>query len=225
MDRVPGWIRVLAASAWMVGLVAGLAGSPGYVWRPTAGDRWLFPTSPAASIVDSSSDVVVLDPFVTAEHEVGQLHAGGRAVVCQLRAGVWEPARPDAGRFDLTLLGDLTLVGGAAGADDRWLDVRRPGDLAEALGDRLALCAGKGFDGVLLTDLDGYAYPTGFPVTADDQLRFNTALVAIARQHGLRVAVVATRLTPVPSTVDITVSQPRPAGGAGSAGTSTTTGS
>jgi hypothetical protein len=78
---------------------------------------------------------------------------------------------------------------------------------------------------VVLADLDGYAYPTGFPLTADDQLRFNATVVAIARRHGLRVAVVATRQTPVPSTVDVTVSQPRPAGGAGSAGTSTRSGS
>jgi hypothetical protein len=219
MDRVPGWIRVLAASAWTVGLVATLAGPAPFVWRPAPGDHWLWPAGPAASIVDSSYEVVVLDPFVTGEDEVWQLHAGGHAAVCQLRAGVWETTRPDAARLDTTLLGE------AAGAGARWLDARRPDDLAEALGDRLALCAGKGFDGVVLADLDGYAYPTGFPLTEDDQLRFNAAVVAIARRHGLRVAMVATGRTPIPSTVDVTVSQPRPVDGAGSAGTSTTTGS
>jgi hypothetical protein len=210
---------VVSASAWAVGLVATLAGPAAYVWRPSTSDRWLWPSAPVSSIVDSSYDVVVLDPFVAGMDDVGRLHAGGRAAVCQLRAGVWESARPDVDRLDAMLLGSPARPGA------RWLDVRRPADLAEALGDRLALCAGKGFDGVVLADLDGYAYPTGFPLTADDQLRFNTAVVAIARRHGLRVAVVATRQTPVPSTVDITVSRPRPVGAAGSAGTSTRSGS
>jgi hypothetical protein len=218
MDRSPNWFRLLSASACTVGLVATLAGPAPHRWQPAADETWLWPTSPA-SVSDRAVDVVVLDPFSTAEHEVAGLHAAGYPVVCQLRAGVWEAGRPDTDRLD------PSLIGGSAAADARWLDVRRLADLTEALDDRFALCAGKGFDGVALADLDGYAHPTGFPLTEGDQLRFNTALATLARHHGLRVAVVATRWTPVPSTVDVLVSPPRFVAGVGSAGRSTRTGS
>jgi hypothetical protein len=222
MDGRPAWIRLVSLGTAALGLLATLAGPTPYHWRPGPHDRWRWPTD--MSTVDRfRADVVVLDPFLAGEAEVSGLHAHRRAAVCQLRAGVWESGRPDAARLDATLIGD------SAPAGARWLDVRRVAELSDAISDRMALCAGKGFDGVVLADLDGYARPTGFPLTAGDQLRFNAATVALARRHGLRVAVVATRWTPVPSTVDITVSPPSVSGasadGAGSAGTSTTTGS
>jgi hypothetical protein len=205
---------LLAASAWAVGLAAVLAGPAPYLWHPTADDRWHWPDE---SIVDGSVDVVVLDPFRTTAQEVARWHADGTAVVCQLRAGVWEPGRPDASRVDPSLLGDT------ATADARWLDVRRIDALSELLRDRLALCAGKGFDGVALADVDGYAAATGFPLTEADQRAFNTAVVGLAHGLGLRVAMVADERTPIPSNVDVTVRRPGVA--AGSGGTSTRSGS
>jgi hypothetical protein len=220
VDRRPGWLVLLSATVWTVGLMASLVGPATHVWRPAAGDRWLWPgPGTVASTVDSTYDVVVLDPFVTGADEVGRLHAAGQAVVCQLRAGVWEFSRPDVDRLDPALVGD------SASADARWLDIRRLDALTEPLTDRLILCAGKGFDGVVLTELDGWAHATGFPLSGEDQLRFNTAMVELAQRHGLRAAILATDTTPIPSTVDVTVTRPGSGGAAGSAGTSTTTGS
>jgi hypothetical protein len=104
---------------------------------------------------------------------------------------------------------DPSRVGAAASPDSHWLDVREFSHLSEALSDRLALCAAKGFDGVVLANLDGYARPTGFPITAAEQLRFNTALVALGHSYGLVVAVAANPRTPVPVEADIVVTEPR----------------
>jgi len=208
MDRRPGWLRVVTAAAYGVGLLAFLAGPAPYVWHPTAQDRWLWPvTSLADTTVDGAllrdADVVVLDPFTTSEHLVWRVHATGRAAVCQLRAGVWEAGRPDEPRVDRALLG------AAASPGSQWLDVRDWSRLSEVLRDRLALCAAKGFDGVALANLDGYARPTGFPITAADQLRFNTAVVGLAHRYGLVVAVAANAHTPVPVEADVVVTEPR----------------
>ena len=210
MDGRPGWLRVVTAIAYAVGMLAFLAGPAPYVWHPTAQDRWLWPLGTedlASTTVDGvavrDADVVVLDPFATSQHVVAQVHAAGRAAVCRLRAGVWEAGRPDQARVD------PSLIGAAASADSHWLDVREFSRLSEALSDRLALCGAKGFDGVALANLDGYARPTGFPITAADQLRFNTAVVALAHSYGLVVAIAANPRTPVPVEADIVVSEPR----------------
>ena len=214
MDRRPGWLRAVAAVAYAIGVVAFVAGPGPFVWHPAAGDRWLWPVAAVVTmddLVGASADgaglreaeVVVLDPFTTSEHIVWRVHATRRAAVCRLRAGVWESGRPDESRVDPSLLG------ANAGPDGRWLDIRDWSRVAELIGDRLALCAAKGFDGAALANLDGYARPTGFPITATDQLRFNTALVHAARSYGLLVAVVANRRTPVPVEADVVVTEPR----------------
>lgn len=218
MDSRPGWLRLLSASACAVGLMATLASRASQPWHPREGELWFWPTS-LAPVAGLAVDVVVLDPFRTAGAQVAGWRRAGYPVLCQVRAGVWESGRPDADRLD------PGLIGRSAPDDARWLDVRRLAELTEPLSDRLALCARKGFDGVALADLDGYAARTGFPLTPDDQLRFNTAITALARRHHLLVAVVARRWTLIPSTVDATVSPPRYVGGVGSVGTSTRTGS
>jgi hypothetical protein len=175
---VPTWIRLLGLGVWTAALVVSLLREP--TWPDRADE----------SIVDS---VVFLDPFSTSVHAVDSVHKSRRSAVCVLRAGVWEPDRPDATRFAPTLRGSLAHDGG------RWLDIRAWALLAEPLSDRLALCAAKGFDGVLLTHLDGWVQPTGFPLSHADQIRFNTAMVGAARRHGLRVSIRPTPLTPLPN--------------------------
>ncbi len=130
-----------------------------------------------------------------------------------LRAGVWEPDRPDAARYAVTLRGSLAAGGG------RWLDIRAWPLLAELMTDRLALCATKEFDGVFLTDLDGWVQPTGFPLSLADQVRFNTAILEAAGSLGLSATLGPARL-PAPEFTLTDV-----AGAAGTAGRSRTTGS
>jgi hypothetical protein len=132
--------------------------------------------NPAAS----PPTVQVLDPFDDVAGTVAALHRQHNRADCQLRAGVWEPGRPDAGRFDPSMLGSAADQGW-------WLDIRRLAPLATIIDDRLALCVAKNFDGVAFTAVDGYRHATGFPLTAADQAAFNRTITLLARRRGLRV--------------------------------------
>jgi hypothetical protein len=54
--------------------------------------------------------------------------------------------------------------------------------------ERIERCARKGFDGIEFDNVEGYANPTGFPLTARDQLRYNVWLANQAHRAGLAVA-------------------------------------
>ena len=168
---MPAWIRLLSLGLWTATLVAALLQPP--VWL--------------ARRDQSTVDSEFLDPFTTAVGAVDAVHESGRRAMCVLRAGVWEPGRPDAARFIVVPRGSQAPGGG------RWLDIRAWDLLAEPLTDRLALCAAKKFD------VDGWAQPTGFPLSRTDQLRFNTAVAEAARGEGLRVSVRPTPQTPLPA--------------------------
>jgi len=215
VSRTPGWVSVLAATVSVLTILSGVFGPS----RP-------FPQSP--------DDVYLLDPFTASAADVTDLHSLGRAAFCHLRAGLWEPARPDADRFDTNVIGSATDDRDThPGAKPRWLDVRRWDELGGVLADRLTLCVAKGFDGVMLSAVDGYVHPTGFPLSLADQAAFTRSLVTLAHSRALLVAIVASPDTPAALFVgaDLTVphqpeTAPRgDAGAAGSGGMSTTTGS
>lgn len=149
----------------------------------------------------AKADVYALDPFTTTARVVASIHARRRVAVCHLRIGVWEPDRPDADRFDRDVIG--AFVAGAG--PQRWLDVRRWDALAEVLGDRLSLCAAKGFDGVALSDVEGYGYSTGFPLVYADQATFNGYVIGLARRHRLVACLVGSPDTPARGAADVTV--------------------
>jgi hypothetical protein len=60
--------------------------------------------------------------------------------------------------------------------------------LGPILEARLDRCASKGFDAVEFDNLDGYQNDTGFQLTGDDQLTFNTWLANQAHTQGLSAA-------------------------------------
>ena len=49
------------------------------------------------------------------------------------------------------------------------------------------MAVSKGCDGVDPDNVDGYENKTGFPITYNDQITFNTFLASEAHQHGLSV--------------------------------------
>ena len=190
MDRVPLWIKLLAVVVPVATLLSGLS-------RP----RTVAAPAPVT--------IQILDPFADVAGTVAALHRQHNRADCELRAGVWEPGRPDARRFDPSMIG-------APADDGRWLDIRQLAPIATIIDDRLGLCVAKGFDGVTFTAVDGYRHGTGFPLTEADQTAFNRAISDLARRRGLGVALVSQSLLSGPSA---------PGGGAGSAGRSTTNGS
>jgi len=122
-----------------------------------------------------------IDLFDNEASTVEALHAKGSKVVCYLSAGSWEDWRPDAN--------EILVIARGRDLDDwpgeKWLDIRRLDLLTPVMEARLDLCRSKGFDGVEFDNVDGYANETGFPLTYQDQLRYNMFLANAARSRGL----------------------------------------
>ncbi|HEX6969161.1 MAG TPA: endo alpha-1,4 polygalactosaminidase [Micromonosporaceae bacterium] len=130
--------------------------------------------------LDTTADVFEFDAFTAPAEAVERLRARGKRLICYVNAGVYEESRPDAGRFPAATLGATAESDGR-----RWLDIRQWSALEPVLRDRLRLCRGKGFHAVDFDDVDGYTHVTGFPLTYDDQLRYNRRLATLARSLGL----------------------------------------
>jgi hypothetical protein len=134
--------------------------------------------------VDQSVDAQVydIDLFQNDAPVVASLHSKGRKVICYLSAGSWEDWRPDAAKFPAVVKGNSNGWPG-----EKWLDIRRLDVLGPIMEARLDLCRQKGFDAVEPDNVDGYTNNTGFPLTYQDQLRFNIFLANAAHARGLSI--------------------------------------
>jgi len=133
--------------------------------------------------LDVKTDVIALDLFEATPQEISHFHNHGIKVICYLNAGAWEEWRPDRDDFPEEIIG--AKYDGWPG--ERWLDIRQLQVLQPILEARLDLCVNKGFDGVAPDNLDGYDNPTGFAITAEDQIIFNRWLAQAAHQRGLSI--------------------------------------
>jgi hypothetical protein len=151
-------------------------------WVPPPSATWQIQfTGPLDLSVNAS--IYDLDLFDTPAETVAALKKSGRRVICYLSAGSYENWRPDAARFPAAVLG--RRLDGWPG--ERWLDIRRLEDLAPIMEARLDLCRAKGFDGADPDNMDGYTNNTGFPLSAEDQLRYNRWLARAAHTRGLAI--------------------------------------
>jgi len=156
-------------------------------WRPSLKESWQIELSANPDSPYLPVRMIELDGFDTPAATVAALHRSlpGRGVVCYIDAGTWENWRPDAKQFPARLLGRPD--GGWPG--ERWLDIARyNGALARIMQARVRMCKGKGFNAVDFDNVDGYTNDTGFPLTANDQLRYDTFLANLAHKLGLAVA-------------------------------------
>ena len=175
----------IAALALPAGSGASPVGGPvsGH-WEPkptTAAWQWQLQGE-----IDTSVPVAVydIDGFEASKGTVEQLHRLGRKVVCYLDVGSWETYRPDAKQFPAAVIGRRY----EGFPDERWLDVRRFRLFAKPLKRRFDLCARKGFDAVEPDNVAGWENRTGFPITRQDQLRFNRWVARQVHSRGMAVA-------------------------------------
>ncbi|MEQ4302382.1 endo alpha-1,4 polygalactosaminidase [Plantactinospora sp. B6F1] len=155
-------------------------------WPGGVASTWQWQLSGALDpTVDAQ--VYALDVFRTTLEESRRLRADGRRLMCTVEVGILHRVRPDEQRFPAEILGRPARVPGQPdGAPaGRWLDIRQWSSLEPVLADRFRVCRGKGFVAVLPFGMDGYTAETGFPLTFDDQFRFNRAVAALIRQVGL----------------------------------------
>ncbi|MFC8277135.1 endo alpha-1,4 polygalactosaminidase [Streptomyces sp. NPDC057271] len=183
----PGRSSSASASAPSPGGTTGTPGpgasssGPGGRWQPRPGLAWQWQLD---GRVDPSVDVPVydIDGFENSAADVARLKRDGRRVICYINAGAWEDYRPDQKSFPRSVLGSPNGWHG-----ERWLDIRRTDVLRPLMERRFDMCRDKGFDAVEPDLLEGYANDTGFPLTADDQLRYNLMIAEIAHARGLAV--------------------------------------
>jgi hypothetical protein len=152
-------------------------------WNPKPGDRLQIQFS--GETIDLTHDVEIydLDLFETNSEDISILHKQGKKVICYINAGAWEDWRPDADQYLSDLLGNA--YDGWPG--ERWLDIRQISQLEPVLTSRLDLCKQKGFDGVEPDNLDAFQTDTGFPISTEDQLRFNKWFADQAHYRGLSI--------------------------------------
>ena len=169
-------------------------------WHPALNTSWQWKLAavPTASEISSNTlGMWDIDGFDNTAATVTGLKAHSK-VVCYISAGSYEGWRADASSFP----GSAQLNSGTAahailgilgwkmdGWDERWLDIRdvqkANSPLAAIMRARIAMCQTKGFNAVEFDNVDGYSNSTGFPLTAADQLYYDSFLANEAHLKGL----------------------------------------
>jgi hypothetical protein len=153
------------------------------VWRPKPGTsfQWQLTGQPIDTSVDANA--YIIDLYANDASVVKGLQDAGRKVICYVNLGVWEEFAPDKDGFPKEVIGKSWNGSSTA----RWLDIRKFEEFTPALRARLELCKQKGFDAVGPDNIDAYKQDSGFPLTAEDQLKFNRFLANEAHARGLSI--------------------------------------
>jgi len=152
------------------------------IWHPAPGVTWQWQLD---APVDKSVNAQVfdIDLFENDASVVVALHAKGAKVICYTSVGSREDWRPDANQFPKEIVGkDYPDWSG-----EKFLDIRQIDKLAPIMLSRFDLCKQKGFDGVEPDNIDTYDADTGFPITYQDQLKYNRWLAEQAHARGLSI--------------------------------------
>lgn len=154
---------------------------PAALWSPRPGTSWQWQLQ---DTIDTSFDVAMydIDLFDTPQATIDALHAAGRAVICYVDVGSYEPNRPDASQFPASVRGNE--LDGWPG--EYWLDTRSQ-VVRSIIQARLDLAASKHCDGVEPDNVDGYENDPGFPLTATTQLDYDRFIATQGHVRGLSV--------------------------------------
>jgi len=160
----------------------------GATWQPKPGTTWMYETGDTPNLSKLAHvQVYDIDGFDNPASTVAALHAKGIMAVCYMDAGIWESVAPDAGNFPAALLGKS-----AGGSPDlKWIDLRQSGPdystLQEIMQARAQTCKSSGFDAIDWDMVGVYQESPSFPITAADQLAYNTFLANTTHSLGLAV--------------------------------------
>jgi endo-alpha-1,4-polygalactosaminidase (GH114 family) len=152
-------------------------------WKPSVSLRWQWQLSDMPVDLRIDVDMYDIDLFENDASVIAALHAQRRKVVCYVSVGSWEDWRPDEDQFPASVIGDDY----EDWPGENWLDIRQIELLAPVMRARLDLCRDKGFDGIEPDNIDGYTNDTGFPLTYEDQIRYNLWLADEAHARGLSI--------------------------------------
>jgi hypothetical protein len=125
------------------------------------------------------TQVYVVDLFETSSADIEKLKSQGYNVICNFSAGSWEQSRPDQNEFPKESIGNTN-----GSPSERYLDVASPAVRSIML-RRLDLAHAKGCLGVDFDNMDGYANDTGFQISTESQIEFNSILAYAAHDRKL----------------------------------------
>jgi hypothetical protein len=160
--------------------------------HPMRWDWQIGRTAPLQRIGSDAVDIYDVDGFLTTRAEVTAIKTQWAAstldhprAVCYLDLA-WEDYRPDStpgGAFPAAALGHIYF----GFPEERWVDLRQLDALKPMLRERVAMCAGKGFDAVELDDIDSFDPPstTGFRLTPGDAQNFLAYAFNLIHQSGM----------------------------------------
>ena len=152
-------------------------------WTPSMQSVFQIQLSDYPPDIHMGADIYALDLFETTPSAIQFLHEHDKKVICYFNAGAWEAFRPDADKFPQEIIGN-PYVGWPG---EKWLDISRYEVFSHILLKRMDLAVEKGCDGVDPDNINGYMQPTGFDITPQHQLTFNTWLSDQAHQRGLAI--------------------------------------
>ncbi|HEY2794263.1 MAG TPA: endo alpha-1,4 polygalactosaminidase [Micromonosporaceae bacterium] len=155
-------------------------------WTAGYGQRWQIQLGGS---IDESMNVTYydLDPVTTTQETVHAIASSKHRMICHLNIDAIDVVTPDAAMLP------AKVKGKAAGDRLQWLNIREWSAVGPVVRNALDLCKTKGFQGVDADMADGYAYDTGFDLTAADQIAYDRNVVSMAQGMGLAIAV---RTTP-----------------------------
>ena len=160
--------------------------------HPMRWDWQIGRTAPLQRTGSNAVDIYDVDGFLTTRAEVTAIKTQWAAstldhprAVCYLDLA-WEDYRPDStpgGAFPAAALGHIYF----GFPEERWVDLRQLDALMPMLRERVAMCAGKGFDAVELDDIDSFDPPstTGFRLTPGDAQNFLAYAFNLIHQSGM----------------------------------------
>lgn len=154
-------------------------------YQPPVGVTWqwqLLVDGDQPLNIAHDADIYNIDLFNTPVSTIRALQADGRRVICYFSAGTSENYRQDRNQFTDSDLGD----GLEDWPNERWLDIRSA-NVQRIMSERLDLAAEKGCDAVEPDNVQGYLEPTGFALSAEDQLAYNRFIANEAHRRGLGV--------------------------------------
>ncbi len=174
----------------------------GRCWYPPHLDRTGHPmrwdwqigrVTPLQRTGRNAVDIYDVDGFLTTRAEVTAIQTRWQAstlvhpeAVCYLDLA-WEDYRPDAspadGYFPASALGNIYF----GFPEERWVDLRQLAALEPMLGERIGMCARKGFAAVELDDIDSFDPPstTGFHLTPGDLQNFLAYAFNLIHRDGM----------------------------------------
>jgi len=154
-------------------------------WKPTPGIKWQMQYTGTIDI-NVNAPVYFLDTFFSSKTLIDQVKAKGRKVICYINGGSWESYAPDAASFPASVIGK----GVSGWADEKFIDIRQVDILWAIMLKRIDMAQQKGCDGFYHDWAHIFTEDTGFPITAADQIKWNTLFATEGHKRNMSVGLI-----------------------------------